>query len=97
MIHTRLLGVLRLLNPTLPTDTTPRQAWEQIRPSKRPFVRNSFWWVLSNKLPFVKTDAGQTRIADYIFRQREAAQKAGRGWPPKAIEIKTAAKPQPKE
>lgn len=93
-LHTRLLGVLRLIRPTLPTDATPLQAWEAIRPGKGPFLSGSFWQVLSC-LQFARDHARQKKIAEWIYRQKERAEKAGRTFPPKPIKVKPAFTPQP--
>lgn len=93
-MHTRLLGVLRTIAPLLPTDATPAQAWAAIRPSTGHYLKGSFWAVLS-ALQFAKTDARQMKIAEYIWRQKERAKKAGKAFPPKPIEVKPAILPQP--
>lgn len=94
MIHTRLLGILRTINPLIPTDATPEQAWQMVKPEGRAFLRGSFWQVLST-LPFARTPEKQVKIADWIWRQKERAQKSGRQFPPKPIAIKPALLPQP--
>jgi hypothetical protein len=94
MMHTRLLGVLRTICPTLPTDATPAQAWAAIRPFTGHYLKHSFWSVLSS-LQFAKTDARQMKIAEYIWRQKERAKKAGKDFPPKPIHVKQAILPQP--
>jgi hypothetical protein len=90
-----LYNALRLLTPAISVDASPRAAWEQIQPSARPFLRNSFWAVLARKMPFAKLPSRQEEIAAYIWRQYRAAKKAGRVWPPKPIEVKPAVLPQP--
>lgn len=94
MMHTRLLGILRTINPIIPTDATPEQAWRMVKPEGQAFMRGSFWQVLS-ALPFAHTPEKQVKIADWIWRQKERAQMSGRQFPPKPIAIKPAILPQP--
>lgn len=97
MLHPRLTGVLRTIHPTLPSGASPREAWEMIRPSQRPYLKNSFWYVLGEKLPYARSAYKQTRLAEWIWEQKERAAKAGQAFPPKPIELKPAAPlPQPR-
>ena len=96
MIHPRLLGVIRAtINPLLPADATPVQVWEMIRPSNLPFLRDSFWAKVYF-IQFARTPEAQVRIAEYIWRCKERAQKSGQPFPPKPIEVKPAFVPQPR-
>jgi len=93
-MHPRLSGVLRTIAPLLPTDASPAEAWATIRPSTGHYIKGSFWAVLS-ALQFAKTDARQLQIAEWIWRQKERAKKAGKAFPPKPIHVKQAILPQP--
>lgn len=95
-MHPRLLGVLRTICPTIPTDTTPAQAWQMLRPSRRPYMKNSFWHVLGEKLPYARSSYRQVRLAEWIWQQKERTEKAGRPFPPKPIEVTKAVLPQPR-
>lgn len=93
-MHTRLLGVLRTINPLIPTDATPAQAWQMIRPSNGYYLKGTFWYVLST-LKFAQTQSRQMKIAEWVWREKERAKKTGRVFPPKPIEVKPAILPQP--
>lgn len=95
-MHPRLLGVLRTINPLIPSDATPAQAWQMIRPSARPYLINSFWQVLGSRLPFTRTPGRQVKLAEWIWEQKTRAERAGEVFPPKPIEVKPALLPQPR-
>jgi len=94
-MHPRLLGVLRTFNPHIPSDASPADAWKMIKPEGVNFLRGSFWAVLSQKMPFCKSDARQKELAEYIWKYKTREQAAGRTWPPMAIKVKPAILPQP--
>jgi hypothetical protein len=94
-MHPRLTGVLRTINPLVPSDATPEQAWKMIKPEGAAFLRPSFWWALGRSLRFAKTPARQVRVAQFIWNWKVRAELAGRPWPPIAIAVKPALVPQP--
>ena len=94
-MHPRLTGVLRTINPKVPSDATPYVAWKMIKPEGGYFLRGSFWAVVQTKLPFCKKDSSQIELAEYIWGYKTREQAAGRPWPPKAIVVKPAVLPQP--
>lgn len=94
-MHPRLTGVLRTINPLIPSDATPAEAWAAIKPGQGPYLRNSFWRVLSERMPFARTNDSQLKLAEYIWRYKTREEQAGRAWPPVAIKVKPAATPQP--
>lgn len=94
-MHPRLTGVLRTIRPDIPSDIRPRDAWRMIKPEGAAFARNCFWQILQNRLPFANNNDRQVRVAEWIWEQRDRAQKAGRPWPPKPITVKPAVIPQP--
>ncbi len=94
MMNNQLLIAIRTIEPSIPADATPAQAWVAIRPSNRHYLRGSFWQVLSC-VRFGKSDARQIKIAEWIWRQKYWAKGCGKKFPPKPIEVTQAALPQP--
>lgn len=94
-MHTRLLGVLRAtLNPLIPTDATPEEAWQMVKPGGA-YLRPSFWWALERSLRFAKSQEKQKRVAEWILAWKQRAEANECPWPPPAINVTPAVLPQP--
>lgn len=100
-----LLAAMRLINPEVPDNCTPSEAWKWVRPVTATgvtFPAWSFWGILAHKLlsaPSTGTDKTcyrHTLIAKWIHSKREQALKTGKPWPPVVVTQKPAFVPQPR-
>lgn len=82
-----LYNALSTVSDRVTSDMTPAEAWAAIMPSKMTarLIGPSFWTVLGRRMPLKLSDIGQRRLAEYIFRCKVQAEKAGRAWPPVAL------------
>lgn len=100
-----LLNALCLINPEVPDNCTPSEAWKWVRPVTEKgitFPAWSFWGLLAHELNSApshgndKTGYRHTLIAKWIHGKRDNALRAGKPWPPTVVTQKPAFVPQPR-